>query len=64
MLRSDHRELRNSNVKLGWWVVVVVGVQGKDQYCSCSVKIEMRASQSLSIIIKKINMIFHDIIPL
>ena len=33
MLRSDHRELRNSEVKLGWWwlvVVVMVDVQGKD----------------------------------
>ena len=39
MLRSDHRELRNSKVKLGWVVVGggwVVGVQGKDQYCFCS----------------------------
>ena len=49
MLRSDHRELRNSKVKLGWVVVVgggggwwVVGVSGKDQYCSCSDEIEMR----------------------
>ena len=45
MLRSDHRELRNSKVKLMWVVVVgggggwwwvVVGVSGKDQYCSGS----------------------------
>ena len=54
MLRSNHRELRNSKVKLGWvgggWWVVVVGVQGKDQYCSCSDEIELRASQSLSIV--------------
>ena len=26
-----------------------MGVQGKDQYCSCSDDIELRASQSLSI---------------
>ena len=39
MLRSDHRGLRNRDLKLmwvvvgggGWWVVVVVGVQGKNR---------------------------------
>jgi hypothetical protein len=25
MLRSDHRGLRNRDLKLMWWVVVVVG---------------------------------------
>ena len=30
MLRSDHRELRNNQVKLGWWEVG--GVESKDQY--------------------------------
>ena len=45
MLRSDHRELRNSKVKLMWLVGGGwVGVQGKDQYCSCSDEIEMRLS--------------------
>ena len=35
MLRSDHRELRNIELKLGWVVVVVVvGVEGK--YCYCT----------------------------
>ena len=31
MLRSDYRELRNSDLKLGW---VVVGVEGKYRYSS------------------------------
>ena len=74
MLRSDHRELRNSKVKLGWvgggwWVVVVVvvGVQGKDQYCSCSdakieIEIELRAEQSLSILSTFIKRIENSIL--
>ena len=40
MLKSDHRELRNSKGKLMWVVVggwvVVVGVQCENQYCSGS----------------------------
>ena len=35
MLRSDHRGLRNRDLKLmwwwWWWVVVVVGVEGENR---------------------------------
>ena len=34
MLRSDHRELRNSEANLWWWVVG--GVEGKDHNSSFS----------------------------
>ena len=50
----------------GWWWWVVVGVSGKDQYCSCS-EIELRASQSLSIFVwrrhsqQTFNNISHDV---
>ena len=31
MLRSDHRGLRNRDLKLMWVVVVVVGVEGENR---------------------------------
>ena len=62
MLRSDHRELRNSKVKLGWVVVVVVvvvdggGCIGQRLIllllrAKIEIEIELRASQSLSIFV-------------
>ena len=61
MLRSDHRELRNRDLKLmwvvvgggGWWVVVVVGVECKHRYSSSSASASASAAaaeQSLSIV--------------
>ena len=48
MLRSDHRELRNSKVKLMLWVVVG-GCRGQRLRLALAHEVEVRAEQSLSI---------------
>ena len=51
MHRLDHRELRNSKVKLRWWWVVVVGGGGWWWYERIFVTVRLRLNCNLLIVV-------------